>query len=41
MLTGFGPGEESGDECSEFLDLTVAKPVNGARLRQAIQRAFA
>jgi signal transduction histidine kinase len=41
MLTGFGSGEESGDEHSEFLDLVVAKPVNGARLRKAIELAFA
>jgi CheY-like chemotaxis protein len=41
MLTGFGAGEESGAECSEFVDLVVAKPVSGARLRQVIARAFA
>ncbi len=41
MLTGFGSGEENGEEFSEFLDLVVAKPVNGARLRNAIERAFA
>lgn len=40
MLTGFGSAEEGGEECSEFLDLVVAKPVNGAQLRKAIERAF-
>ncbi len=40
MLTGFGSSDESGGQLSEFLDLVVAKPVNGAGLRAAIERAF-
>jgi CheY-like chemotaxis protein len=40
MLTGFGSSEENDGECSEFLDMVVAKPVSGARLRKAIERAF-
>ncbi len=40
MLTGFGATDEGGGEFSEFVDLVVAKPVNSARLRAAIERAF-
>ena len=41
MLTGFGAGDGERGDISEFLDLVVGKPANAARLRGAIEQAFA
>jgi signal transduction histidine kinase len=40
MLTGFGPPEADSGEMSEFIDLVLAKPVNSAGLRTAIQQVM-